>query len=128
MRLAQGVSKFNFWSFLYASFIVIGMLAGMNILQPYVLVLSIGQMSVMAASMTLVGQEAIPSERGAVIAMNGFCGAIGILLAFVVGGRLFDAFGPSAPFVMVGFVQVALFFLAIGIRILAPGIKRPDSG
>ena len=37
MHLAQGVTKFNFWSFLYASFIVIGMLAGMNILQPYVL-------------------------------------------------------------------------------------------
>ena len=37
LRLANGVTKFNFWSFLYASFIVIGMLAGMNILQPYVL-------------------------------------------------------------------------------------------
>ena len=65
---------------------------------PAFIILSIGQMSVIAASMTLVGQEAEPTERGAVIAMNGFCGAVGILLAFVIGGRLFDAYGPSAPF------------------------------
>jgi len=92
---------------------------------PAFIVLSIGQMSVMAASMTLVGQEAKPSERGAVIAMNGFCGAVGIMLAFVVGGRLFDAFGPSAPFVMVGLVQVALFFGAIVVRVYSPGMQRP---
>jgi MFS family permease len=84
-------------------------------------------MSVMAASMTLVGQEARPAERGAVIAMNGFCDAVGIMLAFVVGGRLFDAYGPSAPFVMVGLIQLALFFGAIGVRLLSPGLERPDS-
>jgi len=94
---------------------------------PAFIILSIGQMSVMAASMTLVGQEARPAERGAVIAMNGFCGAVGIMLAFVVGGRLFDAYGPSAPFVMVGLIQLALFFGAIGVRLLSPGLERPDS-
>jgi MFS family permease len=92
---------------------------------PAFIVLSIGQMSVMAASMTLVGQEAKPAERGAVIAMNGFCGAIGIMLAFVVGGRLFDAFGPTAPFVMVGLVQIALFVCAIAVRFISPGMKSP---
>jgi hypothetical protein len=59
--------------------------------------------------------------------MNGFCGAVGIMLAFVVGGRLFDAYGPSAPFVMVGLIQLALFFGAIGVRLLSPGLERPDS-
>ena len=95
---------------------------------PAFIILSIGQMSVIAASMTLVGQEAKPTERGAVIAMNGFCGAVGILLAFVIGGRLFDAYGPSAPFVMVGLVQVVLFFGAVAVRVLSPGLAKPTAG
>lgn len=88
---------------------------------PAFIVLSIGQTSAICASITLVGQEAAPSERGAIVAMNGFFGAIGILLAFVIGGRLFDAFGPAAPFVMVGLFQVFLCFAAIGVRIFSPG-------
>jgi MFS family permease len=88
---------------------------------PAFLILSVGQTSVICASVTLVGQEANPSERGAVVAMNGFFGAIGILLAFVIGGRLFDAIGPAAPFVMVGLIQVFLCIAAIIVRLLAPG-------
>ena len=30
IKLAPGVTRFNFWTFMYASFICIGMLAGMN--------------------------------------------------------------------------------------------------
>lgn len=37
IRLAAGVSRLNFWSFMYASFICIGILAGLNIMQPCVL-------------------------------------------------------------------------------------------
>jgi MFS family permease len=88
---------------------------------PAFMILSVGQMSVICASMTLVGQEATPAERGTVISMNGFFGAIGIFLAFFIGGRLFDAIGPAAPFVMVGLFQIFLFFVAVAIRILAPG-------
>lgn len=85
------------------------------------MVLAVGQTSAICASVTLVGQEATPAERGAVISMNGFFGAIGIFLAFFIGGRLFDAIGPAAPFVMVGLLQIFLFFVAVAIRILAPG-------
>ncbi|MCP4926122.1 MAG: MFS transporter [Gammaproteobacteria bacterium] len=88
---------------------------------PLFIVLALGQMSAICASVTLVGQEAQPAERGAVISMNGFFGAIGILLAFFIGGRLFDAYGPSAPFVMVGLLQVVLFFIAVAVRLVAPG-------
>jgi MFS family permease len=97
---------------------------------PAFVVLAIGQMSVICASVTLVGQEAKPAERGAVISMNGFFGAIGIFLAFFIGGRLFDAFGPAAPFVMVGLVQIGLFFAAVAVRRMAPGgagvVKQPE--
>lgn len=88
---------------------------------PWFILLALGQTSAICASVTLVGQEARPSERGAIIAMNGFFGAIGILIAFSVGGRLFDLYGPAAPFVMVGVFQVFLFVAAVGVRIMSPG-------
>jgi len=91
---------------------------------PYFIVLSIGQISVLVASVTLVGQEAAPEERGAVVSMNGFFGAIGIFLAFAIGGRLFDAYGPAAPFVMVGVLQVFLCIAAVLVRLLSPGEPR----
>ncbi len=88
---------------------------------PWFILLSVGQVSAICASVTLVGQEARAEERGAIIAMNGFFGALGIFLAFAIGGRLFDAYGPSAPFIMVGAVQAVLFVGAIMIRLAAPG-------
>jgi MFS family permease len=88
---------------------------------PAFIILALGQTSVICASVTLVGQEAAPSERGAVVAMNGFFGAVGIMLAFLIGGRLFDVFGPSAPFVMVGLLQIVLFFAALIVRYYSPG-------
>lgn len=93
---------------------------------PAFMVMAIGQTSVIAASITLVGQEAAPGERGAVVAMNGFFGAIGILLAFKIGGRLFDIYGPWAPFVMVGVLQLVLCALAIMVRVLSPGSPEKE--
>ncbi|MFQ5635942.1 MAG: MFS transporter [Gammaproteobacteria bacterium] len=92
---------------------------------PWFMLLSIGQTSAICASVTLVGQEASPTERGAVVSMNGFCGAIGIFLAFAIGGRLFDAVGPWAPFVMVGLLQVMLFVAAMAVRLAWPGDGPP---
>jgi MFS family permease len=90
---------------------------------PWFILLSIGQVSAICASVTLVGQEARAEERGAVVSMNGFFGALGIFLAFAIGGRLFDAYGPSAPFLMVGLVQVVLFIGAVLVRVAAPGLS-----
>jgi MFS family permease len=84
---------------------------------PAFAVLSIGQISAIIASVTLVGQEAEAAERGSVIAMNGWCGAVGILLAAFVGGRLFDQVGPAAPFVAIGLLQLVLAAAAVWIRV-----------
>ena len=94
---------------------------------PWFTLLSIGQTSVMVASVTLVGQEAAAGERGTIVAMNGFFGAIGIFLAFAIGGRLFDAVGPSAPFVMAGIVQLILVVIAIAVRVASPGDPHESS-
>ena len=94
---------------------------------PWFTLLSLGQTSVMVASVTLVGQEAAAAERGTIVAMNGFFGSIGIFLAFAVGGRLFDAVGPSAPFIMAGVVQLILVVVAIAVRIASPATPHESS-
>jgi MFS family permease len=90
---------------------------------PYFLIISLGSSFMLKASLGLIGQEAPPRERGSVIAMNSWCGALGILIFTVVGGRLFDAWGPWAPFVIAGVYQVFLLIAAIIIRMVAPGIS-----
>jgi len=53
--------------------------------------------------------------------MNSMCGAFGILVFTVVGGRLFDSWAPWAPFLMAGTYQVGLLIAAVIIRFVAPG-------
>jgi MFS family permease len=90
---------------------------------PYFIVLSLGSSFMLKSSLALIGQEAPPKERASVIATNSLFGALGILILTVVGGRLFDAWGPWAPFVIAGAYQAVLLVIAIVIRIIAPGIS-----
>jgi len=77
----------------------------------------IGQVSCFFASQALIGQEAPVKGRGSVMGMFGFFGAFGILLATVIGGRLFDTWMPAAPFVLVGSVNVVICLLALIVRV-----------
>lgn len=92
-----------------------------NAMIPAFVLLAIGQGSAIIASVTLVGQEASPEERGTVVATNGWFGAVGILIASLLGGYLFDVLGPWAPFVMIGMFQAAVFIFALVVRFTAPG-------
>ncbi len=88
---------------------------------PFFIIISLGTSFMIKASIALVGQEAPLKERGTVIAMSGMFGALGILTLSLIGGRLFDAWGPWAPFVVAGAYQTLLFVAAIMMRIFAPG-------
>jgi MFS family permease len=88
---------------------------------PAFMLLGAGMTGAMMASFGIIGQEANYKERGAVTGMNGLFGSVGILFAASVGGRLFDAYEPWAPFAMMGVAQVLLFLVALVIRIVAPG-------
>ncbi len=90
-------------------------------MMPAFILLGAGMSGAMMASFVVIGQEAHYKERGAVTGMNGLFGSAGILVAAFVGGRLFDAIGPWAPFAMVGAAQVLIFVGAVVIRIVAPG-------
>lgn len=98
---------------------------------PLLALLGIGQISAFAGAQTLIAREAPQRTRGSVIGMFNMAGAAGILVATGIGGRLFDAFGPSAPFVFVGALTCLVVAAAVVCRIRAPGpmvSRRPLSG
>ena len=85
--------------------------------RPLFFLLGIGQSSCFYASQALIGQEAPPENRGAVIGAFSACGAIGVLIANGVGGRLFDSIAPGAPFLMVAGATMLLAIWAIWVRL-----------
>ena len=92
-------------------------------LYPASVVLGIGQMSVTLASQTLLGQESPLEMRGAVVGTFSVCGAAGILFVTSVGGRLYDAIAPAAPFVMIGLLNGLLGLYGFWLyRRLQPGV------
>ena len=91
---------------------------------PAAVVLGIGQLSVVSASQTLIGQEAPPAVRGSVVGTFSIFGAAGILFITGVGGRIYDAIAPSAPFVLIAAVNAILEVAAI---LVWRGQSAPDS-
>ena len=81
----------------------------------------------MMSSMALVGQEAPPAKRGAVIGLMSLFGSAGIIFAAMVGGELFSAATPWAPFLLMAGAQAMLIVVAIVIWIVAPGEWKPGS-
>lgn len=87
----------------------------------YFALLGAGQISAFFGATTLISQEAPRLSRGSVVGAFNTCGAIGIFVASGLGGRLFDAVGPEAPFVFIGALTLFVFLFAIVVRIKAPG-------
>jgi MFS family permease len=88
---------------------------------PLLVLLGMGQISAFAGAQTLIAKEAAVATRGSVIGMFNMFGAAGILISTLVGGILFDAIAPQAPFVFVGTLTLALIAAAVLCRIKAPG-------
>lgn len=78
INLMPGVTGFHFWSFMYAAFICIAMLAGMNFLQIFVLDVNL----------------ALPkSEQGGVTGLLAFYTEAVALLLIIPSGALADRIG-----------------------------------
>jgi MFS family permease len=75
--------------------------------------LGVGEMSGILASQALVGQVAPERGRGAVIGVFTLCGSVGIFLAAIVGGTLFDVWRPSAPYILTGCMSGLLCLMAV---------------
>lgn len=59
------------------------------------------QISGVITAGALVAKQAPEDVRGAVMGFYGFCGALGIMFAFLVGGFLFDQWMYQGPFILV---------------------------
>jgi MFS family permease len=83
---------------------------------------------VFLSAQSLIGQEAPADKRGSVLGAFNISGAVGILLITLGGGELFDAIDPRAPFVVVGSINVLLFFASLYVRLTAgpkPATRSP---
>lgn len=80
------------------------------------IVLGMGESSTMIAGNALAGQSAPTAIRGAVLGMCAVSGAMGILLATMIGGRLFDNWMPGGPYVQMGIINGIILIWAIYVR------------
>ncbi|MGI9238784.1 MAG: MFS transporter [Woeseiaceae bacterium] len=86
-------------------------------------IMGVAEISAFVSSQALVGQQAEPQHRGAIMGFFGVAGAFGILIGTKGGGFLFDAYGPSSPFVVFGFLNLVVFVWGL---IVFRQVKVPD--
>jgi len=82
--------------------------------------LGVGQMAAILAGTTLIGQEVDPKYTGATIGVWSFFGAVGTLGGSFFGGVLFDSWRPGAPFLLMGFANLIVMFMAVYVRLQWP--------
>ncbi|MFQ5634807.1 MAG: MFS transporter [Gammaproteobacteria bacterium] len=78
--------------------------------------LGIGEISVIVSAGALLGQEAGVRRRGAVVGAFNLMGGIGIMTVGFGGGLIYDAFGRSAPFTVMGILNGALLLIGLFVR------------
>ena len=89
---------------------------------PAAVILGMGQASAILSAMALVGQEVTEANTGAVSGLFTLFGAVGVLLAAKIGGLLFDAWMPGAPFIITGLAN-GIIMLA-SLVIISMGLHR----
>ena len=84
------------------------------------ILIGFGEIAANLSSLSLVGKEAPPKGRGAVIGMFSLFGALGILLVALIGGMLFDSVSRIGPFILVGIANLVVLVLAVIVLKLNP--------
>ncbi len=79
-------------------------------------IMGIAEISAFVSSQALVGERADAARRGAIIGLFGVAGAVGILVGTAGGGWLFANIRPSAPFVLFGILNAAVFIWSLKVR------------
>ncbi|MBG0828312.1 MFS transporter [Planomonospora sp. ID67723] len=88
----------------------------------------LGEIAVITTAGPLLAQQAPASVRGSAYGVQTLCGAVGILTVSGLGGYLYDAWRPAAPFVVAGVagLLVVAFGLAVRHRV-APLSEQDDT-
>jgi MFS family permease len=90
----------------YSSLVLIQNPFGTNMKFALVLV-GFGEIAGVITSQVLIAKYAPKEVRGSVIGFFGFCGALGIMTAFGIGGYLFDHWRESGPFLLFGWEKLS---------------------
>lgn len=99
----------------YSSLFLIENPFGANMKFALILV-GFGEIAGVITSQVLIAKYAPREVRGSVIGFFGFCGAVGIMTAFAVGGYLFDRWTESAPFLLFGVFGILVAAYGLTIR------------
>jgi len=83
---------------------------------PAAALVGIGEGSAMVSSAVLIGQEAPARIRGAALGASSLAGGAGFMILTFSGGQLFDLVGRTAPFTMMGLVNLSVFIAAVAVR------------
>ena len=86
----------------------------------------IGEIAVIITGSALLGQEAPKARRGAVVGVFGLIGAAAILCTNYFGGLVFDKISRTAPFFMMGIVNLVVALVALFVLLRAPGMTGKE--
>jgi len=92
--------------------------------RPFFVLLGVGHQCAFFAATTLLGQEAPKVKRGAIVGVFNLAGAAGILISTGIGGKIYDSIDPSAPFILIGFCNVAVSLFALYVNRIAPSSSQ----
>ena len=87
----------------------------------FIILVGLSEVGCIITSGVLIAQQSPPRIRGSVIGIFNLTGAIGILVASLVGGYLFDYWRSAGPFIFFGFVALLVLIWALLVR----GIIKP---
>ena len=93
------------------------------------IILGVGEAALLASSISLVSQHAPPQSRGSVVGTFITIGAIGMIPFSISAGYLFDNWWYSAPFLMMGFVDLCIMIFGIftWIAVRSETVPRPTT-
>jgi MFS family permease len=83
-------------------------------------IIGVGQVSAVISSQVLVAEQSPVKTRGSVVGTFALSGGVGIMIAFAVGGTLYDAWRPAAPFVLFGLLAAVAFVYGLAVRSKIP--------
>ena len=79
------------------------------------MMIGLGEVGCIITSGVLIAQQSPEKHRGAIIGTFNLSGAIGILVASVAGGWLFDHWREPGPFVIFGLLALIMMFFAASL-------------
>jgi len=89
--------------------------------------IGLGEVGCIITSGVLIAQQAPPRVRGAVIGFFNLSGAAGILVASALGGRLFDNWRPSGPFLLFGALALIVAVWGLAVRGRVVPLREPGA-